>query len=746
MHHSFVSYSRSDAAWVQQLVARLEQHGVRIWIDRRDIPVTVPWMDEVRDAITEADLFLCCDSPAFQSSDNCRAETDLAAQAGKPQLKVAVAGDVAEAESNVLQSWRHIAPERFQRTELAVLSRDWDRAGRPRGGLVSWQVRQRLMRALQVGIPATAIEQTFLRQSRSRSLRRTAAAVTAAVVLTAGVTAFETFNQARTIISNDNSSQAAIYTTEQTGLQDVINDPYAGLAAAARLGGNDSAAYAAVLDSALHDPVPDDAFTVPGLASHFAASPVGSEVVVASGSGQEWGRLATATGTRRAEQVIGTGTPVLARASSLGVSIRRGRRSGAVSVLVGHHLWRHLPFAGPVNALSLSSDGRNLAAASAGIVQIADVRAGLIRMKLRGAPGTILDLAWSANGQRIWGLTRGKVVSWDVGAGIALIDDPAVTFEAVLPAAVPNTVWAVSQAGVLTEINVLTRRVLAVRHVPGQVDSAAASPDGKVAALSGQNRDWIARLSGKPALRSVAVPGCRAGRPAFGNDATFYLPCLGGDLLTISVPTATVIKRTSVSVLGVFAARVLPGAGEVLAGDENGHLYAVTSAGVTELWRSQCNGSIDRIAVTSSGDTVLPVGAGTGMLGCTEFGSRNGGDPADPGDWTWNNMLDDTSSFMADTAVFSPDGRVFAIGYSDGTIIVHPTRELLPAITMSAVDGHIRDMLVLASGDLIAATDAGLLQRIPLCSTCLSNKALAEVAATRLAQGVRLGLAVSRPR
>jgi hypothetical protein len=118
VHHSFVSYSRSDAAWVQQLVARLERHGVRIWIDRRDIPVTVPWMDEVRDAITEADLFLCCDSPAFQSSDNCRAETDLAAQAGKPQLKVAVAGDVAEAESNVLQSWRHIAPERFQRTEL----------------------------------------------------------------------------------------------------------------------------------------------------------------------------------------------------------------------------------------------------------------------------------------------------------------------------------------------------------------------------------------------------------------------------------------------------------------------------------------------------------------------------------------------------------------------------------------------------------------------------------------------------
>ena len=225
MHHSFVSYSRSDAAWVQQLVARLERHGVRIWIDRRDIPVTVPWMDEVRDAITEADLFLCCDSPAFQSSDNCRAETDLATQAGKPQLKVAVAGDIAEAESNVLQSWRHIAPERFQRTELAVLSRDWDRAGRPRGGLVSWQVRQRLMRALQVGIPATAIEQTFLRQSRSRSLRRTAAAVTVAVVLTAGVTAYETFNQARTIISNDNSSQAAIYTTEQAGFQDVINDP-----------------------------------------------------------------------------------------------------------------------------------------------------------------------------------------------------------------------------------------------------------------------------------------------------------------------------------------------------------------------------------------------------------------------------------------------------------------------------------------------------------------------------------------
>src|SRR3954454_8311975 len=58
MHHVFVSYSRRDAEWVNHLVRWLEQAGVGVWLDQRDIPVTLPWLEEVSDAILEADLFV----------------------------------------------------------------------------------------------------------------------------------------------------------------------------------------------------------------------------------------------------------------------------------------------------------------------------------------------------------------------------------------------------------------------------------------------------------------------------------------------------------------------------------------------------------------------------------------------------------------------------------------------------------------------------------------------------------------
>jgi hypothetical protein len=56
----------------------------------------------------------------------------------------------------------------------------------------------------------------------------------------------------------------------------------------------------------------------------------------------------------------------------------------------------------------------------------------------------------------------------------------------------------------------------------------------------------------------------------------------------------------------------------------------------------------------------------------------------------------------------------------------------------------IRDMLMLRGGNLIVATDAGMVQRIPLCDSCLSDAALAKIAASHLHRASQLGLAVRK--
>jgi hypothetical protein len=52
----------------------------------------------------------------------------------------------------------------------------------------------------------------------------------------------------------------------------------------------------------------------------------------------------------------------------------------------------------------------------------------------------------------------------------------------------------------------------------------------------------------------------------------------------------------------------------------------------------------------------------------------------------------------------------------------------------------IRDMLTMADGDLIAVTDTGMVQALPLCDSCISDAALSGVAAARLQLASRLGL------
>lgn len=703
MHHVFISYSRTDADWVNRLAQRLETAGNPIWLDQRDIPMTLPWFEQIGDAIAAADVFLICDSPASRESANCGAETRLAFEAEKPTVEVTVGEDLTAAAGGVTRARAGLHPSHRARTELAVLARDWDRGGRERSALISARERRRLSGQIVAQPRVGSLEQAFLKASRRRARRRKT--ISALILAVVGLSILAAFGVDAAVEQYEeaNDRLGAAYSHTNRALREIAEDPYAGLAEAAALGQNESATDAEVITGALGIPVPVAAFRV------------------SAGDGLEKGEEDPPPGWR----------------------LETRPDSSVVDVFREDVLWRRVAFSQPPRALALSPDGRELAAAAGSFAEIADLRLGRVRTELSGAVGPIRNLAWSTDGARLWALGRGLAVSWDARDGEVLLNLPEERFEALLPSG-EGMAWVVGESGLLRRFDVDSGRVLATLRVPDEVNSGGGAPDGSVAALSGERGLWIVPLDGA-APRLVPMGECSLGRPVFADPATFYLPCIGGDLLRMSARTAEIERRIRVSPIGVFAVRPLPRSDVLLASDTLSGLFAVRADGKgKEIFRGGCGGSITRIAVDSGGRVVAPVGSGTGFAGCLRRGVLDGEDPGDPSAWTFDALNDPSRSALAEAAAVSAGGDVFAYGYSDGTVILHPTVNILPALTVTNVIGEIRDMYASGDDQLLVATAGGILQRLPLCGRCLSNRSLAKLARARLQRGLKLGTALRK--
>ena len=79
----FISYSRRDRPFVEQLRAALEAAKRSVWVDLRDIPPSADWRDEIHQAINGSDTIICVLSPDYVSSPICREEVEYAAASNK---------------------------------------------------------------------------------------------------------------------------------------------------------------------------------------------------------------------------------------------------------------------------------------------------------------------------------------------------------------------------------------------------------------------------------------------------------------------------------------------------------------------------------------------------------------------------------------------------------------------------------------------------------------------------------------
>jgi hypothetical protein len=96
-HRVFVSYSRSDFYFAEQLAVALRRRGLDAWFDVHELSLGSDWSASIDRAIEESDVFVLVASRAALESAYVRHERELAARLGTSQVAV-LAGRVTALE------------------------------------------------------------------------------------------------------------------------------------------------------------------------------------------------------------------------------------------------------------------------------------------------------------------------------------------------------------------------------------------------------------------------------------------------------------------------------------------------------------------------------------------------------------------------------------------------------------------------------------------------------------------------
>ena len=267
MHHVFISYSRTDSQLVEQLVSALETHRIQLWIDRRDIPVSVPWLDEVRRGIREADLFVVCESFAWYESRACAVEAGIAVESQKRIVHVDLAASGAQAAAaTVARAYANLTLADRTAVELAVDTEAWVRLGRSRKQLPARKALRRYRKlAKQPGRALTAESRAYIHAARRRALRRSIAAGLGVTVLYTSYTSERALDRVSNQYNQTINQQTQIAGDAFQAVTGSGNDVYTALNTAGRFKNIGSSFLKQTqLMAALNVPVPDDSRVADG--------------------------------------------------------------------------------------------------------------------------------------------------------------------------------------------------------------------------------------------------------------------------------------------------------------------------------------------------------------------------------------------------------------------------------------------------------------------------------------------------
>lgn len=703
----FVSYSRRESQLVAPVVESLISSGVKVWLDQSSIPVSVPWMDEIVQAIRGASLVVICESLDWHSSPNCAVELQIAERFGKRVLYVDAATlSGAEISELVRAELGKVDDGERLLAELLARSFRWSRSGRHSSYLAGGKVlrRYRRIHGLAASRADSADPDTlaFLRASRRRERRRRTLGASASLATFLLLLGPSVFNKATEELQHQ-LSDATTRMNRQLAMQRAIAfNGYVGLAKALQVtsDGKDTFSTRSSLSLSLSTELPR---------TYVTGHPP-------SGFGHAH--------NNRTPSGVGGGYATVA--------------TGSHKVLIHHadgSVSQRFYADGPVSALAWRGDGRQIAIADESGVHVVDARRGGEVVVLRGAThaGALRWLgddsleAWTSDGHRAtWIWSRVHVLAHKT------------TWWFMDTAQAPDgTVAAVSRDGSVVALDGSSGRISTATEVHGGPATAiAAIPSGWIVAVAGQRPALVevmrsgrkVRISApgcvpsdvtwSPALQAVVV-GCGAGgRYATWRTASRHLEMHNSPLIDISA---------------VATAR---DGGVILAGGpiEYAKLGPTGQASVLRGGDPGCLDGARQMLVTGSG-TIFATGAGV-QAGCSQELI-----PSDNGVVTHSLFLPSLKAAEARGLAISHDGSMLAIGASDGSVeIIRPGDFALLQIdhfTGSEIRG-----IEFAKDDasMIVVTRDGDVFRVPVH---MARKSMADgrrLAKQRLAQGRSWGL------
>jgi WD40 repeat protein len=703
MQHVFISYSRRNRASIDRLVVMLrDAPDIQVWIDERDIPVSVPWLAEIEDAIRGAALILVCESLEWHGSRPCLWEDNYARQLRKPILYVdSVTHDPAAVVAQVrgkLAEYRRGAGV----SELLVRAARWESGGRQRSELAS----RRALRSYKpvvawYGSDLPADAQSFVRRSRAYNRRQrlvTAAGLTLALTLFGTI---QLFNELQKRITSQ-VTEANKQLEHQAQSEELA--PYS--------------VYAELEDASRDLGPTDTAFSVRDRLTTDLDVPLPVKF----------------TAPRSTE------TPVAPFAApTRPLSIKQGALRvesdglvGSLTIFSAGKVIRRIALPAAPSALALNHAGTFVAANLPSGVAVARLRDGATGPLLRGFPRAITSLRWSNDDATVTATaTDGMTAAWKVTTGTVLEDDADNWYMGLAAARGTGTMAAITRDGRLLVLDLTTRQI-AWRGTlgPGLYAGIDATPTTAVIARSNTGTTPSAVIFvdlHSHSIRRIPLPGCTLLGLATGPDHNSLAVACGSagyGYLDISTGQftahATNLAIVSAAWIGQHA----------LFGTIEGTILETRPGGAQKTaFSNDCFGGVTHIATTPDGHYLFHSGEGSDLVECLHRGTLDS-----DGKWSFDHIaFRPQPARQAGGLAVSPDGRFVAWGFADGTIHTSDTDNLNPRTVRQDARGQIRGLAYSDDGRaLIAVTRDGAIIRYATATDQMTVGQLAQIAAGRV--------------
>lgn len=663
----FLSYSRKDGAAAAELLSALRDQGFVVWMDQSSIPPSVPWMEEITNAIRGASLVVVLDTEHWHASPNCAVESTVAFDFDVPRVHVSPEQPLQERLDAVVRRLNALPPTIVDEADLLGASHRWVLSGRRTSHLPTGRRLRELERLqamdsprMQDVITVDYVKAAHRRRRRRRTLTVVATLVTGVLLLVPG-------------------------TMRRT--TDEVNRRLAAIQA-------DRSAEQAVRAAAAYDP----------------PEALDKAVTLAKQGGDTYlnrRALVEAISIRLPESVTPSGS---APAHAPDPAITIDPNTGRVAVHSAATLVWGAVISGATDA-AIDAARTRIAVLTPAEIRIVDLRTGAEVARLRGAPH-LSRLAWletAGQPDRVRGwASNGEAVTWQVDNAVLVSHDASRWF---MDTAVSSdgTVAAVTRDGAVWEIdgNGSVRRL---DNAPGGIGiSISPSPMGWLVGTTDRTgRLTLVATNGE--THTVNLPDCMPLDSVWSQKRqSVYVACGSSDVYRVRLPQLTATKvRTDLlesATLADAGDTVLVGGGpmefEQLDSNDKASVYAY---GTAICW----GGARKAVYDTTSGTLVAAGRGAAGLCPALWHETADGRQrhvifpPFDYGDEVRGLAL-------------HPQQPWLAVGGSNGTILVLRLSDQAPLQVSHATGSEIHGLEFTPDGKtIVAVTRNGDVIRLPL--------------------------------